>query len=237
MEKRNGNGSAAPDLRDQPNYPLREAAIYLGVPASTIRVWALGGRYRTRLEGAKTAPPIFAPASRRPLTLSFLNLVEAYVLASIRRRHEISLQKIRKALRFVEGRCGIRRPLVEKEFLTDGVDLFVEHYSRLVNAVREGQIVFREVLVKSLRRIARDASGLPVRFSPWILSPAEPTSVEVDPGRAFGRLVVAGTGIPTESIAERFRAGDSVDHLACDFRLTRAQVEAALRWEQRASAA
>jgi uncharacterized protein (DUF433 family) len=44
--------------------------------------------------------------------------------------------------------------------------------------------------------------------------------------------VIADTSVPTESLAERFRGGDSVDVLAEDYHLERAQVEAALRWEQ-----
>lgn len=34
--------------------------------------------------------------------------------------------------------------------------------------------------------------------------------VKIDPRRAFGKLVVAGTGIPTVVIAERLRVGDTL---------------------------
>jgi hypothetical protein len=45
-------------------------------------------------------------------------------------------------------------------------------------------------------------------------------------------LVLAGTGIPDEIVGERFRAGDSIAALAADFRVERARIEQALRWEQ-----
>jgi uncharacterized protein (DUF433 family) len=93
------------------------------------------------------------------------------------------------------------------------------------------------VLKGALRRIDRDREGHALRIYPWLREPAEPRFVELDPARAFGRLVIADTSVPTESLAERFRAGDSVDVLAEDYHLDRAKVEAALRWEQCALAA
>lgn len=56
--------------------------------------------------------------------------------------------------------------------------------------------------------------------------------VTVDPLVQFGRECVAGTGIPTAVIAERFRGGESVRMIAVDYwRFRIAQVEDALRWE------
>jgi uncharacterized protein (DUF433 family) len=49
--------------------------------------------------------------------------------------------------------------------------------------------------------------------------------------------VLAGTGIPTEIIAERFRPGESIDSLAMDFGMKKDRIEQALRWEQRAPSA
>ena len=77
--------------------------------------------------------PLIKPAKRRPLTLSFFNLVELFVLASMRRAHNVSMPRVRKALSHVEKELGRKRPLLEESFLTDGVDLFIEEYSGLVN--------------------------------------------------------------------------------------------------------
>ena len=50
--------------------------------------------------------PLIKPASRRPLTLSFYNLVELFVLASMRRAHNVSMPRVRKALSHVEKQLG-----------------------------------------------------------------------------------------------------------------------------------
>jgi uncharacterized protein (DUF433 family) len=168
--------------------------------------------------------------------MSFWNLVEVYVLASIRRHYGVRLQKVRIALDYVAKNLGNPRPLISQQFFTDGADLFVKRFSQLVSASEHGQVVIREALVGALSRIRRDPDGLASGLYPWLREPDEGRSVEIDPQRAFGRLVVAGTGVPTEALAERWRAGDSIDHLAKDYGLRRDQVEAALRFENQKAA-
>lgn len=57
------------------------------------------------------------------------------------------------------------------------------------------------------------------------------TGVAVDPTLGFGLAVVASTGVRTEILLERFRAGDLVDEIASDFNLSRTEVERALQFE------
>ena len=225
------------DPREVPTYTARQAAQYLLLPESTLKTWLVGKAYATKSGERRRAAPVIRPARVRPPLLSFWNLVEAYVLAGIRRQHEVSLQKVRKALLFVEKELNLKRPLIEQEFLTDGIDLFVDAYGELVNVSKDGQVAMRRMLEESLRRIDRDPKGLADRLFPWSRDPSEPKHVEIDPRRSFGKLVIAGTGVPTEVIAERLVAGDSLAHLAEDYGLTAEQVEAALRWELGVAAA
>ena len=80
-------------LRRTPAYPFVEAAHYLRLPKSTLRSWFLGQagfRSLIRLDGK-------APSEG----LSFINLIEAHVLAGIRRIHGVPLPKVRKSLAYV----------------------------------------------------------------------------------------------------------------------------------------
>ncbi len=146
------------------------------------------------------------------------------------------MPQVRAALRFTGEKLGARRPLIEETFYSDGVNLLVERLSALIDT-SDGQRLMRGVLVDSLRRVERGTDGRVVRFYPWLNEPNEVRAVEIDPDRAFGRLVLAGTGIPTQAIAERFEEGDDIDVLARDFELDVAKVQQALRWEQRAARA
>lgn len=224
------------DPRNEPIYPIASAAWALALPPSTVQHWVTGKSYATR-SGRRHAEPLIRLATKKPPTLSFWNLVEVYVLAGIRREHGVSLQKVRKALGYVERDLDCKRPLIEQDFLTDGVSLFVEKYAQLINASDEGQLALKQLLVGTLQRIDRDPKGLATRMSPWRKSPDEPREVEIDPLRSFGRRVLAGTTIPTEIVSERFRAGDSIEHLAGEYGLTTGKIEIAIRWEHRADAA
>ncbi|MBV9613064.1 MAG: DUF433 domain-containing protein [Acidobacteriaceae bacterium] len=173
------------------------------------------------------------PAGRH---LSFLNLVEAHVLAAIRRNHGVKLPKVRTALDYVRRQFHIERPLMSQAFQTDGLDLFVERYGQMINASREGQQALKEVIGIYLRRIERDAKGLPIKLYPFTRETdaarvplQDPKLVVMTPTVSYGRPVVAGTGIPVAAIYERYRAGDSVAELADDFRLDTSAVEEAIR--------
>ena len=94
----------------------------------------------------------------------------------------------------------------------------------------------REVLDAHLRRIERDAAG--VAASLYLFTRGgthtanEPRMVVVDPRIHFGRPVLAGTGIPTAVIAERFDAGESVDDLVADYGRSAPEIEEAIRCER-----
>ena len=93
------------DRREIPAYSVAEAAHYLGVPKSTLRAW-FAGQQKFRA--------VIRPADPKRLGLSFSNLVEAYVLAAIRRKHHIGLPTIRRGLKFLTERLGSKRPLLER---------------------------------------------------------------------------------------------------------------------------
>lgn len=213
--------SAVTDIRDLPNYPATEAAKCLGLVTQTLRTWFLGQR---------GMDPLFSPAQARPLTLSFWNVVESSVVASIRKVHGISFQKVRRALRFVEDQMGLERPLITQDFVTDGVSLFVEHFGALISATEDGQLVIRDLIESSLTRIERDEQGLAAKLYAWVHDPKEPRVVSIDPRISFGRPTLAGTGITVEALVDRFNAGDTIAGLAKDYRVQPEKIEAMMRW-------
>lgn len=85
------------DPREIPAYRFVDAAIYLNIPVATLRSWTKGYFYPIK-DGRKFFKPVFSlPEPEIPL-LSYTNLVEAFVLSSLRRKHQIDLHKIRKAI-------------------------------------------------------------------------------------------------------------------------------------------
>ena len=172
------------------------------------------------------------PAQPEPPLLSFANLVEVHVLSAIRREHEIRLGKIRPALEYARKRLGVARPLVRQTFHTDGLDLFVSTVGETINVSRSGQRALRQVVEAYLRRIERDDTGLVARLYPFSrLSLDAPKLVVIDPRRAFGLPILERSGVATAIVAERFKAGESMDELAGDYGCSTLEVCEALRFE------
>jgi uncharacterized protein (DUF433 family) len=207
--------------RELPMYSIGDAAVYLGVPRSTLATWVRGLRVR-----GQTRMYALIKADRATGLLTFNNLTEAYVLASLTRRFELPLQRVRSALRFVGG----DRPLLTTPFRTDGRGIFVEEMGKLVDVAHGGQAAIREVVESSLERVELDAQRLPLRLYPWRRDPTEPRIIALDPRRAFGRPTVVGSAVQSETIIDRHRAGESVAQLAADYHIAGDVIEGVLRW-------
>jgi uncharacterized protein (DUF433 family) len=219
------------DPREVPSYDPAEAAHYLHMPSSTIRNW---------VRGTDAFKSVIALPTRRATLLSFMNLVEVHVLSAIRRHHNIPMQKVRHAIGYLQRMYGQAHPLAIHQFETDGVDLFVQELGRTVNVVREGQVAMRDLIEAHLKRVEWDAGGLAAVLYPFVSADLDiqRKPVMFDPRIAFGRLVLVNTGIPTIEIAQRYKAGESIDNLASDYGRARLEIEDAIRCElQLASAA
>lgn len=221
------------DHRDYPAYTITEAAHYLAVPPATIRYWSVG---------RGTCEPLIKVSRHTPTLFSFLNLTELHVLAAIRRKHQVKMPGIRRAIQYLAAHAqqafDKRHPLISHELETDGLDLFTEHCGQLVNVSRADRTVMRDIVSAALRRIERDTSGVPVKLYPFTRTAMDeaPAMVVIDPRLSGGRPVIDGTGLATQLIAERYKAGESIRDLAYDYERGNEEIEEAIRCELRAAA-
>lgn len=90
-----------------------------------------------------------------------------------------------------------------------------------------------------MKRIERNSVGAAIRLYPFTRKREmdEPRFIVIDPAVSFGRPVLAGTGVPTGAIAERYKAGESVPQLAADYGLSSEEIEEAIRCELQLEAA
>lgn len=213
-----------------PLYGLSEAALYLRVPIKTLEYWTFG---RGRIS------PMIAAASRRPRALSFMNLLECHMLASMRTVYDLRLPKIRRAVAHLNKTSRFKHPLIEEPLYTTGVDVLIKEIDRFVNLSRDGQLAIPEIVEAHLKRVEYDRSSNVLKFYPFVRerSIAEPKFILINPALGFGKPVIAGTGISTAVIASRFNARESIPDLAKEYGLEEKQVEEAIRWETRTVAA
>jgi len=226
------------DIRETPTYTLTEAAHYLRIPLNTLRRWLLGYSFPAK-SGPIPSKPLVNIAGNNPNLLSFYNLVEAHVLSALRKKHGISMPKVRQALDYLQLEHPSPHPLADYWFQTDGIHIFVEVSRKLEIVSQSGQLAMRELLEKYLRRIERDDRKIAVRLYPYTTDPptADTRLVVIDPMVSYGRPVITGSGIPTSIVAERFEAGESIKALSNDYGRTAREIEEALRCEYRRLAA
>lgn len=225
---------------DNPAYPVSEVARILNLPVATVKAWCFGQAYHSASGKPKRFKSVIQPADASAKLLSFANLCELHILSVIRRNHNIPLSKVRDSISYVQSKLGTDRPLIAQQFKTNGIDLFVEHASHLLNVSKQGQEALRGDFALALARIERDRSGMPIRLFPFSRSTApgakQPKSIVIDPRLSFGRPVLSDVAVPTEIIVGRFRAGDSMVEMAKDYGVDEKEIEEALRFEQRRAA-
>ena len=236
------------DPRELPLYSLGDAGRYLKLNPMTLRSWVYGRNYKLEDGTSKWwEAVIHLPDPEIPL-LSFMNLVEIHVLSGIRRIHNVRFQKVRSALAWVETFYPDEKNLLARvEFWADKFDLFIKTSGDLICASRHGQQVIQEAVEQYLHRVERDFDLAPLRLYPFskeiVLGfgnqdsrPSDledtPKSIVIDPLFAFGRPSISGTGIPTNVIAGRFKAGEKIVELAKDYGIEETQIKEALSYEE-----
>src|SRR5262249_29778173 len=225
------------DPREVPLYTIGQAADYLHLPPSTVRAWSVGVDYSsTRRRTGRFKELLHLPPGS-PTRLTFNNLVEAYVLAVMRRHHRVSLRHVRQAIANVTEVMGDKRPLLSGQFATDGVKLYLMEVNKLLEISTGGgrQYVIPEVISLGLKRIERSSTGV-VRFFPFAKDPGEEQIVAIDPQRSFGRPTIHGSGVSVDVVADLVNAGEPIARVAREFGITKDAVHSAVTWQRRLAA-
>ena len=218
-----------------PNYTVEEASRYLLVPVSTVRYWTIG---------EAGAAPLTTVFSRRPLLLSFKNLVELYVLESLREIHDIGLPRIRKSVEELRIERPSKYPLADYQLATRGRRIYLDgNGDELVNLTAGGQHAFKPILNPFLKRVGRNEKGIAEKLFPFTsrqhqMNPEQaPCTIVIDPRIAFGMPVLVNSRISTAFLMSRKKGGASISKLARDYGRPEAEIEEALSLEEAKTAA
>ena len=222
---------ANPGYLNRPLYGFADADYLANVTRGTAKRWLEGYAYYDARGQWVVQPPI-TPGVQREESVSFLDLVE---IAAIGRLKEVgfSLREIREIVCNCQEIFGVPRPLTTLLFKTGGHEVFVDRGDVLIEVGRKKRMrAWNEVLEPFLQRLEYDANQLVARW--WPLGRSTP--VVIDPQYGFGFPVVAESGVRTEIILERFRAGDPKEQISDDFNIELVHVDQALEFEQQRAA-
>jgi uncharacterized protein (DUF433 family) len=168
--------------------------------------------------------------SRRP-DYSFGDLISLFVVRELLMKG-VRPRDIREAEDYLRKKWKTDRPFISEDIKTDGCGVFVDDElvagGQLESADKHGQQVLREAVSERLTRVEYH-DGMAALWMPV-------HDVVVDPRVQFGEPVVAGTRVPTESVAEMAQYA-SVDRIADEMGITPQQAKAALAFERQRLAA
>lgn len=225
-------------------YAVEDAARFADVAPRDARRW-LGGYCRrtpSQTEDTRYAPlwQVRFPAIDGVLGLSFADLVQLQVVVQLRRKLEVPLQTLRKAVRHAQDVMKMDYPPARRDFQTDGKTLFLEVLTgsddpseRHLDDLMTGQFVMRLVLAPLFRQLDFGLDRGAERW--WPLGKSR--KVVVDPAFAMGQPVTSVSYVPTRVLAEAVHALGSVDAASRWYEVSAAEVRDAMSFEHRGSRA
>lgn len=210
-------------------YTVPMASRLLGESGIKIRSWLDG------YPNSNAAPIILRqlPPINGRTVLGFLDLVEARFVKHFADLG-LSPQSIRKVAEKLRARHNTDHPFAtNKRFRTDGKAIMMEtveseEEKRILNLMNDN-FEMEAVIAASLFDSILYAEDLACRWHPL----ADLPLVVLDPQYAFGRPVVEGAWVPTDTLFGAFQAEKSVALVAEDFDLDKEAVNQAIAFEER----
>lgn len=209
-----------------PRYSFADADYLARVSRGTSKRWLAGYEYRRR--DNRVVQPSISGAHRISDAVSFVDLVEVVAIGRLK-EFGFPLRSVREIVKNCQEVFEVDRPLVTLTFKIGGKDAFVERDGALTEVGRHKRMTaWKEVLIPFLQDLDySEERGLARRW--WPLG--RHNIVVLDPEYGFGYPVIQNSGVRTEIILERFKAGDPEELIAKDFNLDPSDVQRALRFE------
>lgn len=207
-------------ILDREMYTEAAAARLLRVAPSTLHWWLEGRPPRYR--------PVIRPEPTGSRTVTWAEFVEAVLLRSYRRDHDVPLKELRDFIDKLRDEFKVPYPLADRRpYIGPGRKLLIDLQRRshldpdfCLVAVANGQAVLTAPGEEFFERVTWSGNE-PTAWRPH----DDPASlVTISPLVRFGRPAVGG--VSTEAIAGELEAGASVEEVAEDFGV---DVEA-VRW-------
>lgn len=212
---------------------MPDAARILGLPLPKLRRWA---DLEVSLEGVVCEDATPYGLSKEGIRgkgiethLDFLSLIELFTIYQLREAG-VRFPEIRAARSELTEEFQTTHPFALKGLLLDGRKIATEltDTSHLLILNDQGQRAFGAVLKDFYTRIDfEQASQLAERYYPC----GKDAAVVVDPRISFGRPVIKGTAIATETLQALANGGEPPELIAEQYEISEASVRDALEFE------
>lgn len=201
---------------------ISDAARFLGIGRGRFRRWAHGY--------ANGAPLLdVVPAAPGRAQVTFIAMAEAYVLEALSTAG-VRPARVRPALNRLAAEFGRDYVLASRNLATDGIDVLWD-FSRTSEGEglmegHTGQMVMREIIEDYLTYVTWAEDGYPSMLQ---LRNCQPSKVVMDPYRAFGQPIFAGSRARVRDIAGMLKAGEDPQVVADEHGVSIEEVRTAAR--------
>jgi uncharacterized protein (DUF433 family) len=234
---RNSADRTEPDLTRARLFTVAAVHSVTLAPAVSIRRWCEGYAY-TRRGDRRHSPAKLGPDAGREdgtLLLSFQDMLEIRTARALR-KHGVGWSKVIQLNDLLRAQWDAPHPLAIRRLRTDGRNVILTIGERLNDEkVLElgDQFVFDTVLSQSLFEPIDFDSRTPDRaVRLWPIGRSCP--ILIDPTRAYGRPIIAASGVPVETLVRACAANDNdIEAVARWYDVEPRDVQSALQFEAR----
>jgi uncharacterized protein (DUF433 family) len=219
---------------DRPTYGYGDVDALLELTPGTARRWIDGYE-----RAGKSYPPVVREASIGDESVTWGEYVETALLADYRDAG-VPMLKLRPIVDRLRDLFGVKYPLAHvrpyvdesRQLVYDVQQEFeLEESVRLVVAADRGQLLLSDTVRRFMKHADfADVPGYDEKIVAGFHPLGPERAVRIDPTHRFGQPVVRA--VPTDVLAEQYRAGDSVEMIASLYELDTDQVIDALAYER-----
>jgi uncharacterized protein (DUF433 family) len=210
-------------------YTLPDAARILGQPLASLRRWVSG------IPNEAASKPRHHPAGKlasrdigRDQHIDFYTLIELFTVAELRKAG-LSMKTLRQSREELVQSFKTPYPFALKGLLVNGKKLLKELGNEaLLELGTKGQTVFEEIIKPFCQKIDFDTTS---NLASCYYPKGKEVPILVSPNHAFGRPVIKGTNIPTETIACLLRGGETPEDIAFGYQLTVEEIACVQKFE------
>ena len=162
--------------------------------------------------------------------VDFLTLIEMYVFYILKDDIKMNSRNIIKYHKILSDELNTPYPFACSDIYAAKTSLIFEKQHRLKNADDLQQTFIEEFVLPFYRKISFGEDNIASKYHPL----GKNSSIIVDPQRQFGKPIIKGTNIITDTLYDLYLGGDSIDFIARLYDITKNNVKDAIAFSEAA---
>ena len=188
-------------------YMASDVAKILKIPYSKARYWF---NYYAKNKLFNSIGYKYYFDIKDKIAIDFLTLIEMNVFYSLKDEVKMKTSNIVQYHKVLSNDLQTPYPFANSNIYASKTKLIFEHRHQFKHADDLQQTFITDFIVPFYKKIAFNEEGLAHKFYPLGIN----KSVVVDPEHQFGKPIIGGTNIVTETLYDYYLGGDSIEFIA-----------------------